>query len=192
MYEWWGDRPSKWDAVKLAGKRRKEEGFIKEKNMNDNETFKALADILEKSARKAREVMTRDCVVAERAIRVGEFVTVLRRELQTNSLKHLADSLTCKSVWHDILVINKHPGWRVDNDKKMINMAVAEARRRLDSVTSNKIEQDIADMETLHHDNSGLLAQSNGLVEKSEELMIGLEKFADKVLKQNETNHAYI
>jgi len=179
----------KWQVKKLKSKNKKLKAIQEEINMDSIESIKNLTNVLETSARLAREVMNRECIVAERAVRVGEFVTILRRELQVNSGWQLAQALTSKSVWYDILVLNKNPDWDVRQNLLVINTAIAEALRRLNTTKTTGVERDLCDIESLIHDNIYLVDKSNELLDKADEVTNGIEIFANKIIKQNEENH---
>jgi len=178
---------SRWEVFKEAKKQKKKEEIQREQTMSIHEKYMNLADALEKAALKSREVFSRSHVVTERAVRVGEFITILRRELQSSCLRYLADDLTRKNIWEDILVLSKRPGWRVGNNDIIISKAIAETLRRLDKIkTSIGIEQDLSSTENLLYESMTMLKESEDLVVKSNEVMQEFGDLVDKIEQEEQ------
>ena len=66
-----------------------------------------VVNALVEAALKASRVIVRDSIVPIRQIRVGEFVTQLRRELHYKYRRRnrIIHELTQTSIWHDILIL---------------------------------------------------------------------------------------
>lgn len=86
-------------------------GPLKEEAMRVKiENPDSLKEALVNAAHSTRSVMLRDHILPERVVRVGEFVTALRRELAHSSNASLTRELTDTSLWSDVLQLKYRNG----------------------------------------------------------------------------------
>lgn len=136
-----------------------------------------LVKALISATKETKVINLRDHISPEKNIRIGNFVTCLRREIKHKDCAHDFTYLTNHKSWNDVLVLGDHSF----NATEEIKDVVRTAQTRLANDNEDIIINDLKEATSLINHAANIISQAREINKNSEPIIEGINRVAQSV-----------
>lgn len=148
--------------------------------MLKSEDRERIVSALVSAAMGAARVLERDHIIPRQVVRVGEFVTQLRRELTYSytGRNSYCDQITNKNVWEDILQPKSE---HTTIDGEFLVSLAASAEIRLKETSPEEMKADLEQLRNMKNDAYDMMRKVDVFLKDADRVTEGFEKLAERM-----------